>query len=137
MRTIVGLVLIIIAASMVSSQTNRIPQEATLLTPEEVFESQLIPRNSKVYISKFIAESKIQEGFEKDVAVAMRNNETPLIVVTDRKEADFEIEGAAFSAGKASIRIINRKTKLVVFEDLSFKYSPNRGFRKSAEKFVK
>ena len=138
MRTTVSFVLIIIAASIVTAQTKRIPQEATLVTPEEAFESALIPRNSKVYIRKFIAERKVQEGFENDVVAAMRNNETPLIVVTDRKEADFEISGAAYSkGGKASITIINRKTNLIVFEDSSYKYSPNRGFRKSAEKFVK
>lgn len=101
MRIMIGLALIMLTASIAIAQDRTIPQDATLISPEEAFEAKLIPRDSKVYISKFlfVPERKIQQGFETYVAAAMRDNEVPLIVVTDRDQADFEIFGAAYKKG--------------------------------------
>jgi hypothetical protein len=121
----------------------------------DVFEAQLIPRNSKVYIAPFKSESteKPVEGFESYMAAAMRKKNVPLLIVKDRAAADFEIEGTADKKGagwakkiflgdfrnstSASFTMTNIKTGVVAYADASDRSSANRGLRSSAEKLAK
>lgn len=117
------------------------------------FESEIIPRNSKVYIGKFIAEGDKDTGFATYLAAAIRKKKVPVILVTEYEDADFEISGSADKKGagwakkvflgdfrsttSASIQVVNIKTSVVAYADSSHKYSANRGMRSSAEKLAK
>ena len=104
-----------------------------------------IPRNSKVYIAPM-------DGFETYLAAAFRKKEVPLIMVTDRDQADFEITGthekknagwaktifvSPSPSASASMQVVNLKTKVVVYADSSHRTSANRGERSTAEKLAK
>jgi len=106
----------------------------------------LIPQNSTVFVDDM-------EGFEHYLMAAMRKKSVPLIVVADPMKADFIIFGNADSkragwakmfflgSGRsgemASMTMVNRKTKVVVFSDSSYRYNANRGKRSTAEKLAK
>ena len=104
-----------------------------------------IPRNSKVYIAPI-------DGFEIYLAAAMRKKEVPLVMVTDREQADFEITGTHETkeagwaktifvspqpSATASMQVVNLKTKIVVYADSSYRTTANRGERSTAEKLAK
>ncbi len=83
-----------------SSQQQTTPNVKS--TPADVFEAQIIPRNSRVYIAPFKSEDseKPVEGFETYMAAAIRKKNVPLIMVNDRSQADFEIVGSADKKGR-------------------------------------
>jgi hypothetical protein len=105
-----------------------------------------IPKDSKVYIVP-------ADGFEQYLAAAFRKKSVPLLIVTDRVAADFEITvthekkeaswariivwGILQPSASASIQIVNLKTKVVVFADSSFRVAALRGERSTAEKLAK
>ena len=105
-----------------------------------------IPRNSKVYIVP-------GDGFEHYLAAALRKKSVPLLIVTDRDAADFEITtthdrqeaswariyvwGLLHGSAQASIQVVNLKTKVVVFADSSTRLVALRGERSTAEKLAK
>ena len=104
-----------------------------------------IPRNSKVYIAPI-------DGFEIYLAAALRKKEVPLVMVTDRDQADFEITGthekkeagwaktifiSPQPSATASMQVVNLKTKVVVYADSSHRTTANRGERSTAEKLAK
>ena len=104
-----------------------------------------IPRNSKVYIAPI-------DGFEIYLAAALRKKEVPLLMVTDRDQADFEITGTHETkdagwakiifvspqpSATASMQVVNLKTKVVAYADSSHRISANRGERSTAEKLAK
>lgn len=124
-------------------------------SPADRFEAQLIPRNSRVYIAPMKSEDSAKpiEGFENYLAAALRKKNVPLIMVTDRSQADFEIVGTADKKGagwakkvflgdfrggaSASMSVINLKTGVVAYADASHRSSANKGLRSSAEKLAK
>ena len=104
-----------------------------------------IPRNSKVYLAPM-------HGFEQYFAAALRKKSVPLLIVTDRDAADFEITGThelreagwaktIFIGGNpsasASIQVVNLRTKVVVYADSSHRDTAHRGERSTAEKLAK
>ena len=105
-----------------------------------------IPRNSKVYIVP-------ADGFEHYLAAALRKKSVPLLIVTDRDVADFEISathdrqdaswariyvwGLLHGSAQASIQVVNLRTKVVVFADSSTRLVALRGERSTAEKLAK
>ena len=105
-----------------------------------------IPKNSKVYIAS-------ADGFEHYLAAALRKKSVPLLIVTDRDAADFEIEvshekveaswarifvwGLLQPSASASIQVVNLKTKVVVYADSSYRVAAIRGERSTAEKLAK
>lgn len=105
-----------------------------------------IPSNSKVYIVP-------ADGFEHYLAAAFRKKSIPLLIVTDRDAADFEITtshdkkdaswartivwGILQGSASASIQVVNLKTKVVVFADSSHRTIAARGERSTAEKLAK
>jgi hypothetical protein len=107
----------------------------------------LIPADSTVYVDE------MPDGFEHYLMAAMRKKSVPLIFVADPRRADFIILGVSEtkragwakmlflgsgqSGEMASITMVNRKTKVVVFSDSSHRYSAARGRRSTAEKLAK
>lgn len=105
-----------------------------------------IPRNSKVYIVP-------NDGFEQYLAAALRKKSVPLLIVTDRTLADFEIAvthekqpaswariyvwGLLHGSASASMQVVNLKTNVVVFADSSERLVAMRGERSTAEKLAK
>jgi len=104
-----------------------------------------IPRNSKVFIAPI-------DGFETYLAAAFRNKGVPLVMVTDREQADFEITGthekkdagwakmifiSPQPSATASIQVVNLKTKVIVYADSSHRNTARRGERSTAEKLAK
>jgi hypothetical protein len=106
----------------------------------------LIRRNATVYVDDM-------DGFEHYLMSAMRKKSVPLIVVADPMQADYIIFGVSetkragwakmffLGTGKsgemASISMVDRRTKVVVFADSSHRYAANRGQRSTAEKLAK
>jgi len=106
----------------------------------------LIRRNSTVFVDEM-------GGFEHYLMAAMRKKSVPLIVVADPMQADYIIfgnadtkragwakmlfMGDARSGEMASISMVDRRTKVVVFADSSHRYSAIRGKRSTAEKLAK
>jgi hypothetical protein len=137
--------------------TGAFAQEQKTETPptSDPFEAQIIPRNSRVYIAPFKSESteKPVEGFETYMAAALRKKNVPLIMVSDRAQADFEIDGSADKKGagfakkwflgdfrgttSASLTVTNIHTGVVAYADASHRASANKGLRSSAEKLAK
>jgi len=124
--------------------------------PDDPFKARLIPRNSKIYIAPMKAEdpNKPQaQGFESYLAAALRKKNVPLLIVADRAQSDFIIEGTADSKGagwakkiilgdfrkstSASMTVTNLRTGVVAYADSSDRSSANRGLRSSAEKLAK
>ncbi|HEV8139802.1 MAG TPA: hypothetical protein VGP81_08525 [Pyrinomonadaceae bacterium] len=131
------LVLLLAARAAVAQDRVRIVDDPTDLR---------IPRNSRVYIAP-------ARGFEQYLAAAFRKKSVPLLIVVDRKGADFEItathekEDASFArtyqwgllhgSAAASIQIVNLRTGVVVFADSSNRVVAWRGERSTAEKLAK
>jgi hypothetical protein len=124
--------------------------------PQDPFQARLIPKNSKVYIAPIRPEDpdNLQaEGFENYLAAALRKKNVPLLIVADRSQADFVIEGTADQKGpgwakkiilgdfrkstSASMTVTNVRTGVVAYADSSDRASANRGLRSSAEKLAK
>jgi hypothetical protein len=106
----------------------------------------LIRRDSTVFVDEM-------EGFEHYLMAAMRKKGVPLIMVADPMQADYIIFGNAdskragwakmfflrsgLSGEMASITMVDRRSKVVVFSDSSYRYNANRGKRSTAEKLAK
>lgn len=106
----------------------------------------LIARDSTVFVDEM-------NGFEHYLMAAMRKKSVGLIVVADPMQADYIIFGNAESkragwakmfflgSGRsgemASMTMVNRRTKVVMFSDSSHRYNANRGKRSTAEKLAK
>ena len=124
--------------------------------PDDPFKARIIPRNSKIYIAPMKDEdpNKPQaQGFENYLAAALRKKEVPLLIVADRSQADFAIEGTADQKGagwakkiilgdfrkstSSSMTVTNLRTGVVAYADSSDRASANRGLRSSAEKLAK
>jgi len=152
MKRIVPMMILILTLAVTAfAQDNKV----TSPPPSDLFEAQLIPRNSRVYIAPFKSEDteKPVEGFETYVAAALRKKNVPLLMVTDRSTADFEIAGTADrkaagwakkifagdfrGSASASITVTNLKTGVVAYADASHRSSANKGLRSSAEKLAK
>jgi len=152
----------LVSASAIAAQSSTAASAAPSTTsypekaPADPFQAQLIPRNSKVYIAPMKAEDPNKptaEGFEGYVAAALRKKGVPLIIVADRGQADFIIDGSADKKGagwakkiflgdfrnstSASMTVTNLRTGVVAYADSSDRASANRGLRSSAEKLAK
>ena len=138
-RIVFILILMLIAGATAAIAQNQ------LQTPPDPADTR-IPRNSKVYIVP-------TEGFEQYLAAAFRKKSVPLLIVTERDAADFEITttnekqeaswarifvwGILQPSASASMQVVNLKTKVVVFADSSHRTLAARGERSTAEKLAK
>lgn len=104
-----------------------------------------IPANSKVYVNPM-------DGFETYVVAALQTKKIPVLIVSNREQADFEIKGSVEKqkAGwaktifvspnpeiDATMQVINIKTGVVVFSNSSNKSAARRGRKGSAEHLAK
>jgi hypothetical protein len=104
-----------------------------------------IPANSKVYVADM-------EGFETYVSAALQKKKIPVLIVTDRSQADFEVKGnvdkqkagwaktifwSPLPSIDATMQIVNVKTGVVVFTNSSSKATARRGRKGSAEHLAK
>lgn len=126
---------------------------ATAISAADKFDAERIPRNSKVFIGNFYTEGdNDNRGFQSYLAAALRKKEVPLLIVTIREEADFEISGTSerkkagwaktiFGSGmdsaSASITVTNLHTGVVAYADSSHRNDAVRGQRSTAEKLAK
>ena len=139
----------------VSILATSVPAIEVLPVPTDPFLAMRIPPNSKIYIAPFKSEdsTKPVEGFETYMAAAIRKKGVPVIMVSDRSQADFEIVGTADKKGagfakkwllgdfrrstSASLSVTNLHTGVIAYADSSDRASANRGLRSSAEKLAK
>jgi hypothetical protein len=107
-----------------------------------------IPAGSKVYV----ADINGLPGFENNLVAAFQKKRVDLIVVADRSQADFEINGFAgnqkagwakiiFGSGRpeseASIQMVNLRTGVVAFAVASYKVDSYNGNKSTAEHVAK
>jgi hypothetical protein len=109
--------------------------------------SAKIPRGAKVYIGL------IEGGYDIYLAAAIHNKEVPVVMVTDKAKADFELSGVTESekAGwakivfwgntstheQASVKLVNLKSGTVVWGYNVNKSSSARGKQSSSEACAK
>ena len=75
------------AVALVAQAQSTTANEQAAATDRKVADSEtLIPSGSKVFVARM-------EGFETYVIAALAKKKTPLLVVSKREEADFEIVG--------------------------------------------
>lgn len=129
------------------------PAATNTISAADKFDAERIPRNSKVFIGNFYTEGdNDNRGFQSYLAAALRKKEVPLLIVTNREEADFEISGTSerkkagwaktiFGSGldsaSASITVTNLHTGVVAYADSSHRNDAARGQRSTAEKLAK
>ena len=107
-----------------------------------------IPGGSKVYV----ADINGLPGFENNLVAAFQKKRVNLIVVTDRSQADFEINGFAESqkAGwakiifrhglpesEASMQMVNLHNGVVAYAVASYKVEARNGNKSTAEHLAK
>jgi hypothetical protein len=114
--------------------------------PKSAFEKP-IPRGARVFIAP------VEGGFENYLAAAIQKKNVPVIVVTNRDKADFEISGvaetekagwakmlfmgSAASKEQAGVKIVNLKSDEVVFAYAVHKSNSARGKQSAAESCAK
>ena len=105
-----------------------------------------IPAGSKIWIES-------ADGFDTFLTAAIMKKNVPVVVVSDREKADFEITAASEtektswakviflkqtgSKEEASMKVVNRKTSAVVFAYSVHKRNSARGKQSSAEACAK
>ena len=106
-----------------------------------------IPRGAKVFIAP------VEGGFENYLAAAIQQKKVPIVVVTNREKAEFEISGveetekagwakmlftgSAASKEQAGVKVVNIKTEEVVFAYAVHKSNSARGKQSAAEACAK
>jgi hypothetical protein len=109
--------------------------------------SSKVPRGAKVFIAP------IEGGYDIYLSAAMVKKQVPIVLVTDRDKAEFEISGVSetdkagwakvvfwgnsSSAEQASIKVVNLRTGTVVFGYNVNKGSSARGKQSSSEACAK
>jgi hypothetical protein len=125
---------------------DKLPESKFANRPKPTRADTLIHRDSTVFVDEM-------DGFEHYLMAAMRKKSVGLIVVADPMQADYIIFGNAdskragwakmfflgsgLSGEMASLIMVDRRTKVVVFADSSYRYNANRGKRSTAEKLAK
>ena len=106
-----------------------------------------IPRGARVFIAP------VEGGFENYLAAAIQQKKVPLVVVTNRDKAEFEISavaetekagwakmlflGSAASKEQAGVKMVDLKSDEVVFAYAVHKSSSVRGRQSAAEACAK
>jgi hypothetical protein len=127
--------ILLVGASSASSQELKIDTDAR------------IPRGARIFIGS------IEGGYDIYLSAAIHKKEVPVVIVTDKAKADFELSGVTESekagwakiifmgststAEQASIKVVNLKTGTVVFGYNVNKGSSARGKQSSSEACAK
>lgn len=114
----------------------------------QVTDPTYIPAGSRVYV----ADINGLPGFENNLVAAFQKKQVNLIVVADRSQADFEINGFAdsqkagwakiiFGSGRpeseASMQLVNLRSGVVAFAVASYKVDSYNGNKSTAEHLAK
>ena len=133
-------------SSLAFAQTEKMGTTQNLSNDSTTSTDTKIPANSKIYINP------MEDGFETYVTAAIQKKKVPLLIVSNREQADFEIKGSVEKqkAGWAktifisplpsidsTMQIINVKTGVVVYSISSTKSNARRGKKGSAEHLAK
>src|SRR5262245_19662612 len=140
MRKAIGLVVLFLCSALPSAQS-------PASVPRGEDSDTHIPAGSRLYIAP------IEGGYDIYLAAAMHKKEVPIILVTDKTKADFELSGVTETerAGwaktvflmstatneQASIKIVNLKSGTIVFGYNVNKYNSARGKQSSSEACAK
>jgi hypothetical protein len=119
----------IVRAMMVHGSPNPIKpfHEVRFSSLEQVARSAgsiAVPAGSKVYVPT-------ANGFDTELTVALRKNKVPLVVVTEKDKADYELSGVPNE--QASVKLVNLKTHEVAFAYTITKKDAKRGPQSVAE----
>ncbi len=114
----------------------------------KVTDPTYIPAGSRVYVAGING----MPGFENNLVAAFQKKRVNLLVVTDRSQADFEINGYAesekagwakviFGSGlpesEASFQLVNLRTGVVAYAVASYKVNSLNGNKSTAEHLAK
>ncbi len=114
----------------------------------KVTDPTYIPSGSRVYVAHING----MPGFENNLVAAFQKKRVDLLVVADRSQADFEINGYAesqkagwakiiFGSGlpesEASFQLVNLKSGIVAYAVASYKVNSLNGNKSTAEHLAK
>lgn len=114
----------------------------------QITDPTYIPGGSRVYVANING----LPGFENNLVAAFQKKRVNLIVVADRSQADFEINGFAdsqkagwakiiFGSGRpeseASMQMVNLRTGVIAFAVASYKVDSLNGNKSTAEHMAK
>jgi hypothetical protein len=115
---------------------------------KQVTDPTYIPEGSRVYIAYVSG----LPGFENNLVAALQKKQVKMLVVNDRSQADFEINGFAqsqragwakiiFGSGlpesEASFQLVNLRTGVVAYAVASYKVDSLNGNKSTAEHLAK
>ena len=144
--------LLLLVNSLASAQSRMRITNASLSSDQSLArkatDPTYIPGGSRVYV----ADINGLPGFENNLVAAFQKKRVNLIVVADRSQADFEINGFAenqkaswakiiFGSGRpeseASIQMVNLRSGVVAFAVASYKVNSYNGNKSTAEHLAK
>ena len=144
--------LLLLVNSLASAQSRLRITNASLSSDQSLVskttDPTYIPGGSRVYV----ADINGLPGFENNLVAAFQKKRVNLIVVADRSQADFEINGFAenqkagwakiiFGSGRpeseASIQMVNLRSGVVAFAVASYKVNSYNGNKSTAEHLAK
>ena len=115
---------------------------------KQVTDPTYIPLGSRLYIDNISG----LPGFENNLVAALQKKQVKMLVVADRSQADFEINGFAqsqsagwakiiFGSGRpeseASFQLVNLRTGVVAYAVASYKVDSWNGNKSTAEHLAK
>ncbi len=122
-------------------------QKAIVQNSQTVITNEALPRGARLYVAP------IQNGFETYVVAGLEKKKVPVVIVTDRSKADYELTGVSETdkAGwakmlflgsqqtneTASIKVVNLATSNVVFAYSVNKTNSIRGKQSAGEAVAK
>lgn len=143
--TVVSIALLLAMGTAAQTETSSAKSELKANSP--VITDEKLPSGARIYIAP------ISNGFDTYVAAGIQKKHVPLIVVSDRSKADFELTGVSDSdkAGwakmlflgsqqtseAASIKVVNLATGNVVFAYSVNKMNSARGKQSAGEAVAK
>jgi hypothetical protein len=148
----ISLTLLLLLSSLASAQSRMRITNASLSSDQSLArktsDPTYIPGGSRVYV----ADINGLPGFENNLVAAFQKKRVNLIVVADRSQANFEINGFAenqkadwakiiFGSGRpeseASIQMVNLRSGVIAFAVASYKVNSYNGNKSTAEHLAK
>ena len=141
--------LLVFASLAVAQERVRVTQLTTSQgSARPVTDPTYIPAGSRLYV----ADIHGMPGFENNLVAAIQKKQVKLVVVADRTQSDFEVNGFAqsekagwakiiFGSGlpeaEASIQLVNLRTGVVAYAVASYKVNSANGNKSTAEHLAK
>ncbi len=145
------LALLLVTCSVSAQQRARITN-ASLSTVQAVVKRVTDPRYVPAGSTVYVADINGLPAFENNLVAAFQKKRVDLLIVSDRSQADFEINGYAesqkagwakiiFGTGlpesEASLQMVNLHTGVVAFAVASYKVNSRNGNKSTAEHLAK